>query len=96
MTSAPNRAMSNRLAPTAISSMPQQAVANGIGQRLYLRHQLTTESSVVTMHIFGNLERVRPASTATVDPARRAGRSAGVAVCSVCAYRHSKTPFRHA
>ena len=40
ITSAPNRAMSNRLAPTAISSMPQQAVANGIGQRLYLRHQL--------------------------------------------------------
>src|SRR3954454_17206414 len=46
ITSAPNRAMSNRLAPTAISSIPQQAVANGIGQRLYLRHQLTTESTV--------------------------------------------------
>ena len=44
MTSAPNRAMSNRLAPTAISSIPQQAVAKGIGQRLYLRHQFTTES----------------------------------------------------
>src|SRR4051812_21035563 len=40
--------MSNRLAPTAISSMPQQAVANGIGQRLYLRHQLITESRLVT------------------------------------------------
>src|SRR4051794_26198309 len=47
MTSAPNRAMSNRLAPTAINSMPQQAVANGIGQRLYLRHQFTTASAVV-------------------------------------------------
>ena len=39
--------MSNRLAPTAMSSMPQQAVANGIGHRLYFRHQFTTESSVV-------------------------------------------------
>ena len=37
ITSAPNRAMSNRLAPTAMSSIPQQAVANGIGQRLYFR-----------------------------------------------------------
>ena len=37
ITSAPNRAMSNRLAPTAISSIPQQAVANGIGHKLYLR-----------------------------------------------------------
>ncbi len=48
MTSAPKRAMSNRLAPTAINSIPQHAVANGIGQRLYLRHQLTTASRVVT------------------------------------------------
>ena len=53
ITSAPKRAMSNRLAPTAISSMPQQAVANGIGQRLYFRHQLTTESSVVTCTFSG-------------------------------------------
>jgi len=48
ITSAPNRAMSNRLAPTAISSMPQHAVANGIGQRLYLRHQLTTGWAMIT------------------------------------------------
>jgi hypothetical protein len=53
MTSAPKRAMSNRLAPTAMSSMPQQAVANGIGQRLYFRHQLTTESTVVRIMFSG-------------------------------------------
>src|SRR5436305_4192437 len=53
MTSAPNRAMSNRLAPTAISSMPQQAVANGIGQRLYFRHQFTTASAVVRIVFSG-------------------------------------------
>ena len=53
MTSAPNRAMSNRLAPTAISSIPQQAVANGIGQRLYFRHQFTTASSVVRIVFSG-------------------------------------------
>ena len=52
MTSAPKREMSNRLAPTAISSIPQQAVAKGIGQRLYLRHQLTTESTVVVTIAF--------------------------------------------
>ena len=33
--------------------MPQQAVANGIGQRLYLRHQLTTESTVVRIVLRG-------------------------------------------
>jgi hypothetical protein len=33
--------MSWRLAPVAINSMPQQAVAKGIGQRLFFRHQLT-------------------------------------------------------
>ncbi len=48
ITSAPKRAMSNRLAPTAISSIPQHAVANGIGQRLYFRHQFTTASRFVT------------------------------------------------
>ena len=34
--------MSCRLAPVAINSIPQQAVAKGIGQRLFLRHQLTS------------------------------------------------------
>src|SRR3954467_13551963 len=53
ITSAPNRAMSNRLAPTAINSIPQQAVAKGIGQRLYLRHQFTTESRVVRIVLSG-------------------------------------------
>src|SRR5215211_7657530 len=38
---------------TIIRSIPQQAVANGIGQRLNLRHQLTTESIVVTIVFSG-------------------------------------------
>src|SRR5208283_787997 len=53
MTSAPNRAISNRLAPTAINSMPQQAVAKGMGQRLYLRHQFTTASALVRIEFSG-------------------------------------------
>jgi hypothetical protein len=48
MASAPKRAMSWREAPAAISSMPQQAVANGIGHRLFLRARLAAWSSVVT------------------------------------------------
>ena len=35
--SLPNRAMSYRLLAVAINSMPQHAVANGIGHRLCLR-----------------------------------------------------------
>jgi hypothetical protein len=38
--SEPKRAMSYRLEAVAINSMPQQAVANGIGQRLCLRRRL--------------------------------------------------------
>ena len=87
--------MSNRLAPTAISSIPQQAVANGIGQRLYFRHQLTTESSVVTMHVLGHFERVGRLERQT-SSRRRPIRRRDVAVGSGCAYRHSKTPFRQA
>ena len=93
MTSAPKRAMSNRLAPTAISSIPQQAVANGIGQRLYLRHQFTTESSVVRI-VFSGISSAPAGWTVRDDPAGGACR-AGTAVGS-CAYRHSKTPFRQA
>ncbi len=33
--------------------MPQQAVAKGIGQRLFLRHQLATSSSLVTKTFSG-------------------------------------------
>src|SRR5262249_39462798 len=40
MTSAPKRATSYRLAPVAISSIPQQAVANGMGHSEFLRDQL--------------------------------------------------------
>ena len=50
------------LAPVAISSMPQQAVANGIGQRLFLRHQLA--------------RRIEPADDDVLrqfEPAGRAG-----------------------
>src|SRR5881409_1052180 len=51
ITSAPKRAMSNRLAPTAISSIPQQAVANGIGQRLYFRPALTSWVAAVATRV---------------------------------------------
>src|SRR4051794_10680688 len=68
ITSAPNRAMSNRLAPTAMSSIPQQAVANGIGQRLYFRHQFTTASAVVKIVFSGT--SIEPAGlTLTLDAA---------------------------
>jgi len=40
-----NRAKSCRLAPVAISSIPQQAVAKGMGHKLFLRHQLATSST---------------------------------------------------
>ena len=49
--------MSCRLAPVAISSMPQQAVANGIGHRLFLRTQLASWSSLVTTTFSGRLYR---------------------------------------
>src|SRR5271166_2296821 len=66
ITSAPNRAMSNRLAPTAISSIPQHAVANGMGQRLYLRHQLTT-GSIRVMIVFSGTSTLPWGRTDTVD-----------------------------
>ena len=47
ITSAPNRATSYRDAAVAISSMPQQAVANGIGHRLLARAQLAAASRLV-------------------------------------------------
>src|SRR5437588_12596404 len=68
ITSAPNRAMSNRLAPTAISSIPQQAVANGIGHMLYLRHQLTTQSIVVRI-VFSGTSVPCAGRSETVEPA---------------------------
>src|SRR3954466_897039 len=70
ITSAPNRAMSNRLAPTAISSIPQQAVANGIGQRLYLRHQFTTASTVVRI-VFSGTSTAPGLRTIGGEPATR-------------------------
>lgn len=45
--SAPNLAISERDASTAINSIPQQAVPNGIGQSEFLRPQLTAASTVV-------------------------------------------------
>ena len=72
ITSAPNRAMSNRLAPTAISSMPQQAVANGIGQRLYLRHQFTTAVEPSVTNAFSGTSRAPAGLTVRFDPAERA------------------------
>ena len=44
MTSAPKRARSKRLHAVAISSMPQQAVAKGIGQTLDRRAQAIVRS----------------------------------------------------
>src|SRR5688572_29586890 len=49
MTSAPKRAMSNRLEAVAISSMAQQARPMGIGHMEFVRSQLTAESSRVTV-----------------------------------------------
>ncbi len=45
MTSAPNRAMSNREAPAAINSIAQQARPIGIGQSEFFRIQLIQASS---------------------------------------------------
>jgi hypothetical protein len=42
MASDPNRAMSYRLDAVAISSIPQQAVANGIGQSECFRAKFAT------------------------------------------------------
>ena len=53
-TSAPNRARSCLEAPVAMSSMPQQAVAKGIGQRLFFRHQLASSSSLLTTTFSGS------------------------------------------
>jgi hypothetical protein len=41
----PKRAMSYRLDAVDMSSIPQQAVANGIGHRLFARAWLTSQSS---------------------------------------------------
>ena len=44
ITSAPNREISNRLAPVPISSIAQQASPIGIGQREFFRHQFKAAS----------------------------------------------------
>src|SRR3954462_14715650 len=49
MTSAPKRAMSNRLEAVAISSIVQQARPIGMGHIEFVRIQLMAESAVVTM-----------------------------------------------
>jgi hypothetical protein len=53
MTSAPNRAKSKRLDAVAINSMPQQAVANGMGHKLLDRAQLAAASRVVIKILSG-------------------------------------------
>src|SRR3954454_9118075 len=67
ITSAPNRAMSNRLAPTGLSSLPQQAGAKGIGQRLDFREQVTTESRVVRI-VFSGTSTPPCGFSETVEP----------------------------
>ena len=49
ITSEPKREISNRLAPAAINSIAQQARPIGIGQREFLRNQLSTASARVTI-----------------------------------------------
>src|SRR5438046_6691954 len=56
ITSAPNRAMSNRDAAVAISSIAQQARPIGIGQSEFLRTQLKAASSRVKMTLPSILE----------------------------------------
>jgi hypothetical protein len=51
MTSAPKRARSYRLAAVDINSIPQQAVAKGIGQSELRRAQLTTLRSCVATNV---------------------------------------------
>src|SRR5688572_18168753 len=51
--SAPKRARSYRLDAVAISSIPQQAVANGMGQRELRRAQFTTFLSWVVNTLSG-------------------------------------------
>src|SRR5687768_4139611 len=53
--SAPNRARSYRLDAVAINSIPQHAVANGMGQRLLRRAQLTTFLSWVVRTLSGRV-----------------------------------------
>src|SRR5665213_411563 len=51
--SAPNRARSKREEAVAMSSMPQHAVANGIGHKELRRAQLTTFFSWVVRTLLG-------------------------------------------
>jgi hypothetical protein len=48
ITSEPKREISNRLAPTAINSMAQQAKPMGMGQTELARNQFKAASTVVT------------------------------------------------
>lgn len=61
--SAPNRAMSCLEAPVAMSSIPQHAVAKGMGQRLFFLHQLAMSLSLVTKML-----SPRKSSSATETP----------------------------
>ena len=65
ITSAPNRAMSCRDAAVAISSIPQQAVANGIGHKLFERAQLAAASSCVRNTFSGSPTAIETLPSAT-------------------------------
>jgi hypothetical protein len=56
ITSAPNLAISKREEAEAMSSMAQQASPIGMGQREFLRIQLTAESKVVRTILPSTLE----------------------------------------
>jgi hypothetical protein len=66
MTSAPNRAISNRADAAAISSMAQQANPIGIGQSEFLRIQLIQASSLEKMMLPSILESYAAGAVVTI------------------------------
>jgi hypothetical protein len=84
-----------------MSSMPQQAVANGIGHRLFDRAQLAAASSRVMKTLSGSPAFV-PRSTMTDSCRSGIRENSGVCLLKFSAtvsrmlrrrYRHLKTPF---
>src|SRR5438552_17024425 len=67
ITSAPNRAISNRLEPAAISSIAQQANPMGMGQSEFLRPQLAPSSRFFRSHSVAVARRVTTTSPSTLE-----------------------------
>jgi hypothetical protein len=68
ITSAPNRAKSCREAAVAINSMPQQAVAKGMGHMLFERAQFAAASSFVRNTFSGRPTAIEKLPSATRKP----------------------------